>query len=95
MGEALDCHRGASPFAGRGAVVVLHRCHASPLPKSNEPHRNKQKGQNKTEEELAVVDHDLIDVVNADVRCTCAEHNVVATTLSRVKDCARFFCLAR
>jgi hypothetical protein len=31
----------------------------------NKPHRNKQEGKNEAEEELAVVGHDLFDVLSA------------------------------
>jgi hypothetical protein len=48
------------PVAGRGVKSVLHRFQTSSLPHVKEPHRNKQKGQNKNEDELAA-DHVLID----------------------------------
>jgi hypothetical protein len=41
---------------------MLHRVQTSSLPHVNEPHRNKQEGQNKNEDELAA-DHCLIDDV--------------------------------
>jgi hypothetical protein len=74
-GLVPSCGRGLSitterlsRFVGRGGVFALHRCHSSSLPDVNKSHRNKQEGQNETEKELAVVDHDLIDDVNANVK---------------------------
>jgi len=58
----------ASPIAGRGVLSALHRCQTSSLPKADKPHRNKQEGQNEAEEELAGVDHDVIDVAGANVK---------------------------
>jgi hypothetical protein len=59
---------GASPVAGRGGLSALHRCQTSSLPKANKPCSDKEEGRNKAEKELAVVDHCLIDVVNANVK---------------------------
>ena len=58
----------ASPVCGKRASVCLHRCcQTSFLPKANESHSNKEEGRNKAEKELTAADHDLIDVVSANV----------------------------
>jgi hypothetical protein len=67
-GEALDHHRAPLPSREEAFVFALHRSHSRSLPKANKPHANKEEGQNKAEKELAVVNHDLIDVVNANVK---------------------------
>jgi hypothetical protein len=58
-GEALHAAVRLSR-CGKRRLSALHRCQTSLLPKADKPHRNKQKGQNKAEEELAVGNHDLI-----------------------------------
>ena len=47
---------------------ALHRRQTSALPKADKPHRNKQEGQNEAEKKLAGADHDVIDVVGANVK---------------------------
>src|SRR6476646_34978 len=92
VGEALRSTEAPLP-CGKRRGCVLHHCHARPLPMLNKPHRNKQEGKKEAEEERAVVGHDLFDVVNASVKCICAQHNSGSTTLSRVNDCTSNFFL--
>jgi hypothetical protein len=48
---------------GKRRLSALHRSQTSLLPKANKPYPNKKEGRNKAEKELAVADHDVIDVV--------------------------------
>ena len=56
----LDHHRAPLPLREEAFVFALHRSHSISLPSVNESHRNKQEGQNETEKELTVANHDLI-----------------------------------
>ena len=50
-------------------MSALHRCcQTSLLPKADKPYPDKEEGRNKAEKELAVADHDLIDVVGVNVK---------------------------
>jgi hypothetical protein len=64
----LDYHRAPLPSREEAFVFALHRSHSRSIPKANKSHSNKEEGQNEAEKELAVVDHDLIDVVNANMK---------------------------
>jgi hypothetical protein len=52
---------------GKRRLFALLRCQTSLLPKADKPHRNKQEGQNEAEKQ-SVVDHDVNDVVCANVK---------------------------
>jgi len=64
----FDHHRAPLPSREEALCFALHRSHSNSLPNVNKSHRNKKEGQNEAEKELAVVDHELIDVVNVNVK---------------------------